>query len=567
MAWMHLAWLAVLATCVASLLWLCWRRQQPLHNKAVLALLQQSGNPACLTDQQGLVLWMNLAAAQLWSPGRILLVRLDPEQHHNDCQQILQQLRTLPSWQGQIWLNNHYQVPLKVSRLHGSGPVVWLWQCNELPHHATAQAASPALLLSTEHWQHHLQLQLAQHLLKNHHLSLLLLQIDELPQVRRHFGQGCAQTLRQQILQQLQPALPLGAVITQTDESRLAILFSSQSQYGQAMLQTQRVALDLLAACHGPFALAQADCTLACNIGIAIAPPAGSTADSLQRNAGLALLQASNQRSRLHFWQQAEQQAPSPLPAFDLEQVLGQYQCQLWGQPVVQLDSAQPESYHTELRWAAPEFGVLSYAELQPLALQHGHLLALERWGFSQLCQQMELWQQQNHTITLQYTFGPDNILHLGLVAFISEQLADHGLSSSQLVIRCDEQAYLRDADLFLQQANRLQQLGFRLLLCGVGDGLSALRILRLPCWSGAELSAALCAGLEQSDQQRNVCASLVRLLVNCGLTVQCCALEQELQAYLLQVMGVQSGRGNCFAAMQPLNRLFSDWAEQRQSA
>jgi len=568
MAWMHLMWLTTLAASMLTLLWFCRRRQQPLHNQTALTLLQQSNYPVCLTNSQGQILWVNQAASQLWLRGRALCVRFEPQQADNQCLQIIQQLQQNPAWQGELWLNQNYQAQLRVSRLEGAGSVVWLWQCQNDPQPNNGNiAVEDNLLFSFEHWQQYLHIQLAQHVQRNQNLSLLLLQINELSQIRRHFGQADAQQLFAQLLQRLEPALPLGSVLHRPDESRLAVLFSSGPQLGQATADTRRIALDLLAACHGPFALSHADCTLQCHVGIAIAPQAGTDAVSLQRNAGLALLQACNQDSQLHFWLQEPAQLQLPQPDFNLEQVLGQYQCQLWVQPIVRLDNGETLSYQTELRWAAPDFGMLTYAELQPLALQHGQLLALERWGFSQLCQQIKLWQQQKHQPQLQYTFSCDNMLHLGLVAFITEQLADHDLDASQLTLCCDEQAYLQEPDLFLQQANQLQQLGVRLLLSGIGEGLSALRVVQLPCWSAAELSHTMCAGLEQSDQQRNICASLVRLLVNCGLTVQGCSLQQELPAYLLHVMGVQTGRGDFFAAMQPLNHLFSDNDEWRQSA
>ncbi len=167
----------------------------------------------------------------------------------------------------------------------------------------------------------------------------------------------------------------------------------------------------------------------------------------------------------------------------------------------------------------------------------------------------------------LQYAVGVDNLLHLGFPAFVREQLEDYGINPGQIVLCCNEQAYLQDTDLFLQQTHQLRQLGIGLLLEGVGDGLTPLTLLRLPCWSAAELSPVLQNTMEDSDQQRNICASLLRLLLNSGLTVQAAGVKQELTAYLLQVMGTATARGDCFAAMQPLNKLFDTEVRWRNSA
>lgn len=566
MAWTHWILLVAVVVTLAALL-LFWRRQQrPLSNEALLASLAMSDYPAALTDRNGMILWINPQARRLWQPATTLAVYPSaasalPMQHD-----ILQALQHTQRWRGDVWLSNRYRSHLTVQSL---AKHTLLWQLND--QQALPAAISPSelpVLLCSEHFQQHFHWLLQQHLQKGQQLTLMLLQIDEMPRIRRLLGVAEASRLLGQLLQNMLPELPVGAVLSRLDESRLAILFHSGQQPGNAMLTCQRVALDLLAFCHGPFLLSEADCTLDCCIGVAIAPQAGTDEATLQRNAGLALLQAANQPNRLQIWQPGgmPEQVPS-CPEFNLEQVLGQYQCQLWFQPVVDINSGAAVSHRVELRWQAPRFGLLTYSQLQPLASQSGHLLALERWGFSQLCQQLALWQHQAQQPVLQYAVGADNLLHLGFPAFVREQLEDYGINPGQIVLCCNEQAYLQDTDLFLQQTHQLRQLGLGLLLEGVGDGLTPLTLLRLPCWSAAELSPVLQNTMEDSDQQRNICASLIRLLLNSGLTVQAAGVKQELTAYLLQVMGTAAARGDCFAAMQPLNKLFDTEVRWRNSA
>lgn len=566
MAWMQVFWLLALSALVA-ILWLVWyRNQHPLRNEVLLSHLALCDYPTALTDSNGAILWINPQARRLWQPATSMVVYQSAACALPLQTDILDTLHHTPFWRGDVWLTNRYRSHLTVQLLPRQ---TLLWQLNDQQILAQpAQVTELPTLLSDDHFQQHFHWLLQQHIEKNQQLTLMLLQVDEMPRIRRLLGPTEANQLLEQLLHRMLPELPIGAVLHRLDESRLAILFHGGSHPGNTILTCQRVALDLLAFCHGPFLLSEADCTLDCCIGVAIAPQAGTDEATLLRNAGLALLQAANQPNRLQIWQPGTMpEQAAAFPEFDLEQVLGQYQCQLWYQPVVDISSAVAICYRIELRWQAPRLGLLTYSQLQPLARESGHLLVLERWGFSHLCQQLALWQHQTQQPVLQYAVGADNLLHLGFPAFIREQLEDFSIAPSQIVLCCDEQAFLQDTELFLQQTNQLRQLGIGLLLEGVGDGLTPLKLLSLPCWSGAELAPVLQNAMEDSDQQRNICASLVRLLLNSGLKVQACGVKQELSAYLLQVMGAETARGDCFAAMQPLNNLFAAEQSWRNSA
>lgn len=566
MAWMHWIWLLTLSATAAVLLLVCHRRQHPLHNQALLSHLSLLDYPAALTDRNGLILWSNPQARRLWQTGTTITVYPTAGAACLPSDEIWPVLQHTRCWRGDVWLTNRYRSHLTVQSLTQQ---TLLWQLNDQQLVTTpAEPAELPALLCSEHFQQHFNWLLQQHLQRGQHLTLMLLQVDEMLQIRRMLGQHEANRLLEQLLQKILPQLPIGAILSRLDESRLTIVFPAGQHPGNALLTCQRVARDLLTFGHGPFLLSEADCTLDCCIGVAIAPLAGKDESTLLRNAGLALLQAANQPNRLQVWQPGGM--PEPIaggPEFDLEQVLGQYQCQLWFQPVVEMNSAVACSYRIELRWQAPHFGLLTYAQLQQLASQSGHLLALERWGFSQLCQQLALWQQQAQQPLLQYPISQDNLLHPGFPAFLREQLEDYGIAARQIVLCCTEHAYLQDTDLFLQQTTQLRQLGFSLLLAGIGADSTPLKLLRLPCWSAAELAPELQNTMESSDQQRNICASLVRLIVNCGLTVQASEVNQELPAYLLHVMGTTAARGDYFAAMQPLNKLFADQQQWKNSA
>ena len=102
-------------------------------------------------------------------------------------------------------------------------------------------------------------------------------------------------------------------------------------------------------------------------------------------------------------------------------------------------------------------------------------------------------------------------------------------------------------------------------MIVEVGDGLSSLQLLQQPFWQAAELSAAMIKQLEESETQRNACASLIRLLVHLGLKVCTQGTDREMQAYLLHVMGGYGCRGAHFSTMRLVDGRQQPYGGQQQ--
>ncbi len=539
--------------------WVFWHlAQQPQHSQSLRACLQQQPFAACLTDTEGRWYWGNTQARQLLqTPQHAIALHFTEHSDENCLTDLLQLVSLSGRWQGEIWygqLSRHcYQ--LQISPLP-QGFLLWQWQ--PLP---TSPSQNPPALTdpdsslpneaALQFWLHQ-QIALHQHSL--HSMALLLLESPDLCRLRQHFGEQSGARLFTQWMQSLAAALPAQALVARISPDRLAILFSQPGSSAHSAQLACQLARDLLSSSHGPFEIGEAEVRLHCHAGLALWPQAGPSAEALQAHASQALLLAAQRGDTLHLWQPQGQQYSSDLQLqSELEQALRQYQCELWSQPCVELASGQQQQLAVELRWHSPSRGLMHFSELKPLARQNGQLLALERWAFGQLCQQMAAWALLGSLPVVRFELSAENFRHSGLLTFLQTMLADHGLYPEQLLLGCREDGWLQDPDAFCSQATLLQQAGFRLQLIEVGDGVCPLQLLRQPFWAAAELSPGLVANLEASDTERSVCASLIRLLNNQQLMLSAAGIEDEMQAYLLHVMGVQFGRGGFVADMQQI--------------
>ncbi|MDZ7902660.1 MAG: EAL domain-containing protein [Rheinheimera sp.] len=149
-----------------------------------------------------------------------------------------------------------------------------------------------------------------------------------------------------------------------------------------------------------------------------------------------------------------------------------------------------------------------------------------------------------------------EHLLQQSLLEFISSLCNDYPALPQQLVLGFDESGWLQQPTEFLKNCELLRKLGFRLILTDVGDGLCSMTVFQLPLWHEVSLAANLVAEIEQYDQKRNLCASIIRIFANQHIEITATAITTEMQAYLLHVMGVKNGCGPVQGLTVPANQL-----------
>lgn len=473
-------------------------------------------------------------------------------------------LQISPHWQGLVWIGEQsrqaFQLQVSVIPGYRRRHLLWRWrllqpELDQMQSQVDACLDPVTGLPAEPLWRYWLQQQLHRHQLRYHSFALVLLDITELQSIRRNFGSAAADNLMQQLVKNVQSEMPPAAFFARLGPQQLAILLSLTGHDEQSQQQALQLTREILSFSQGPFVIPAAEVRLDCHAGIAIFPDVGPNIDELQSHAAQALQIASTVPDKLHLWQMQNQSTVAGIQLqAELQQALTQYQLEIWSQPVIELSSGVAHAVRLELHWRSPTRGLLNYAALKPLAEQTGQLLALERWAFCQTCQLLELWHRLGDLPPVQVELSAANFRHSGLLTFLQSLLHDHQLQASQFVLCLTEEGWLQDCAGFNAQAEALVAAGFGLMISQVGLGVGALQLLQQPYWQAAELSEQVIRQLEESDTQRNACASLIRLLIHQGLQVSVQGVDTEMQAYLLHVMGCFSSRGLHFSKMRPVS-------------
>ena len=133
------------------------------------------------------------------------------------------------------------------------------------------------------------------------------------------------------------------------------------------------------------------------SIGIAVTSP-GVTADTLLKNADMALYRAkADGRGTFCFFREemAETVEARRTLEIDLRQALANEEFELHFQPLVNLKSGRISTCEALLRWRHPVRGMVSPADIIPVAEEMGLIVDLGRWMLRKACMECMKWPER----------------------------------------------------------------------------------------------------------------------------------------------------------------------------
>jgi len=393
------------------------------------------------------------------------------------------------------------------------------------------------------------------------YFAIVLLELTELDHLHQQFGNSVALQFEQWVAQQLQYHLPLGASLGQFSDRRFAVLLTPQHCQQQPEAASLQIARQLQLAVHGPCPLDNFDLTGQCAVGIVLFPQGGDDIETLLQHGERALAQSAHQQHAIYLWQQTglPDMADATL-AEELQYGLKQYQFELYFQGCYRLQDKELLAIDVQLAWHSPRRGLMWLPQFAAVAEQSHLLLALERWQLTQLCQQIWQWRQQQRQLPqFRLELSTLQLQQPDLIAFLLHHLQEWQLQPQTLQLLIKEQYWLQQPGTALTQLQALRHAGFQLIWQDFGSGHTALALLNQKCWSGVMLAKTLINDLEAQDQQRNICASLIRLAHYHQLELTAQGVDNEMQGYLLHVMGCVSGQGLLFDSPKTAEQLTAD--------
>lgn len=374
-------------------------------------------------------------------------------------------------------------------------------------------------------------------------VAVVCLDLDNFKIVNDTLGHPVGDTLLQAVAKRLRNAVG-DALVARLGGDEFAVLLDSHD----AQADAEKISHALIAAVCLPLEIDGHQLAIGTSIGIALASTDGSDAETLMRNADLALYKAKEEgRGTFRFFEaemNARAQARRTIE-MDLRAALANGELELYFQPLFDLTRNEFSAFEALLRWNHPTRGQISPVEFIPIAEDTGLIIPIGEWVVQEACRHAQSWSSQ---VRVAVNVSTVQFRNAGLNSIIVQALAASGLDPNRLEIEITESIFLENNESILSVLHGLRSLGVRIALDDFGTGYSSLSYLRSFPFDKLKIDRSFIMELLEGSDASAIVRAITDLARALGMETTAEGVEEVGQLEELRRQGCTNVQGYLFS-------------------
>ncbi len=380
-------------------------------------------------------------------------------------------------------------------------------------------------------------------------LAVLFVDLDRFKNINDSLGHSAGDALLVGVADRLRGCLGPRDTAARLGGDEFAVVVRDGSAPEQVIGTARRIIEELRA----PFQLHGHETFIDASIGIAWGTDRDQDAQSLMRDADLAMYQAKkNGKGRYEVFHPALR--ADFLRGLELEARLRgaveRDEFELHYQPIVRLADRAVAGVEALVRWRDPQQGLVLPREFVPLAEETGLIVPIDRWVLRHACRQGAGWNKTRSgaPLTVSVNVSARQLQQADLATMVGDELAASGLDPACLVLEITESTLLADTDATIDRLRQLRALGVRVAIDDFGTGYSSLAYLRRFPVDIIKIDRSFVDGAAPGSEAWALARTIVELGRILRLTTVAEGVETAEQATELRKAGCELAQGNYFA-------------------
>ena len=284
------------------------------------------------------------------------------------------------------------------------------------------------------------------------------------------------------------------------------------------------------------------------SVGVAIGDPGRCTADSLVRDADLALYAAKGAGRGKHcFFEAAMHTEASDRQVLenDLRQAIDKGELWVAYQPIVRTAGEEVCGFEALVRWDHPTRGRISPDKFIPLAEECGLIPRIGTWVLETALEEAANWPDH---VRIAINLSPIQFNDPAIVEIVSNALNKTGVRANRVELEITEGVFLAEGETTDETFGRLKDLGVRLALDDFGTGYSSLGYLKKAPFDKIKIDQSFVRGAA-SKTSRN--SAIIRAIVTLAESLQMDTCAEGVETHddldLIRELGCSQIQGYIF--------------------
>lgn len=416
-------------------------------------------------------------------------------------------------------------------------------------------------LIARDGFMAHFESLIADANLRERGIAVFCIDIDRFTCINETLGRAVGDTVLQVTAKRIERCLRASdrlALIDDADSSSLTRISGDEFVLVLADIEAREdmgmIASRVQDAFIEPVSIEDHDLQVTPSIGISLYPLDGEDADNLLKNARVALDEAKmmSVQGRAFYSNTMKFRARKRFDVKnELSWAIDKNQLELHYLPRIDLNTGYVAGLEALLRWIHPLRGNVPLTEVIPLAEATGLIFPIGEWVIKTACQQAQSWREENPDLpAVSINLSQQEFTRSDLAELIRAALETTGLPPEKLELELTEGMLMRNrqAEAILRELN---EIGVGVVLDDFGQGHSSIAHLTSLPIKAIKIDRAFIDGVREPGEKQSICAAMIAMSRELGLSVIAEGVESEQQVEFLKERGCDAVQG--FLYTEPL--------------
>lgn len=388
-------------------------------------------------------------------------------------------------------------------------------------------------------------------------LAVIVLDLDRFKYINNTHGREVGNLVLQEVAQRLCDCSWLQDDVARLSGNQFAVMMRLATNTEDVANLVEQLR-ELLAQ---PYRMAGQTFYMTVSAGVSFYPDHAQQAQEIIGFAESAMHHAKEQgRNQFQYFSTALRESLSEQLTLegDLRQALEQEEFVLHYQPKMCADGARVHGVEALVRWQKPSGELVPPGLFIPLAEQLGLIVPLGNWVINEACRQLAEWHKAGlKDISVAVNLSTGQLGDPGLIAQVAYSLASHRLPPTALELEVTESMMMTNTKQAIEKLKTLQVLGVKLSIDDFGTGYSSLSYFKQIPADTLKLDRSFIQQIEHDGRDLDLCAGIIALSHQLGLSVVAEGVETQAQWALLSKHGCDLFQGYLFSKPLPADDAF----------
>lgn len=381
-------------------------------------------------------------------------------------------------------------------------------------------------------------------------VSLLFIDLDRFKHINDSQGHEVGDHVLRIVASRLADQLRADDFVARLGGDEFAVILI----HPPASRAASRVARKLNQVLAESFKLGQRRYAIGASIGISVYPDDGLDANTLLRQADLAMYQAKHRRSGFEYFSKELNTVARRQMALEngLRQALERDELALLYQPKVDLADGRVVGLEALVRWLPRSGNIIGPDQFIPVAEETGLIVPIGRWVVRAACIQWIAWRDAGlNPPPVAVNLSPRQLSEARLIDDIDAILKDTGMDPAYLQLEVTESAAMENPARTFDILDALRQRGLHVYIDDFGTGYSNLGQLKRMPVDALKIDKSFVKDVLTDSGDAEIANAIIRLAHALKLRVVAEGVETFEQVAFLKQNGCDEIQG--FVVSKPL--------------